>query len=565
MEKRTSLQVKFIGLAILFISVALAVTGVIRVFNTQQAETFRLHLEAQSAVDRLAVNLVEPVWNLAVEGAETVLRGEMQSPAIQSATVTDKDGTKVVTALVRSGPEVKTTNDPVAIAKGDFSLTAPIKRGDEVIGNVKLDLTTKPIQARVQEGALSDLVQILVLDVLLAVLMFFLTNLLVTRPLAALDKVLAQVSQGQGDLTIQVPVRSNDEVGAMARYFNEFSGTLAAMIRELVAIGRRLQESTLTLASNTEETAAGSHEINTNVEFIDRHIRQQTESVAAVIGTLDGMIQKLAAQHESFALQSRTLARVGDIYEELKPKLAEVSQAISEDSRLFSDISQANTASKAQLANVNVKIKDISAQSTGLLAATKAIADIAARTNLLAMNAAIEAAHAGEAGRGFAVVAAEIRNLAENSTAQAKQTQTTINSIMKTIQEIYTSSQSVEHSFEELNTTIAGAEDQSRRSVTRVQEYAQLAGETITVLGEVARINAEVSAQSKEIDQETRAVQEKTRVLGEISATVQSSSGEISVGIHEITQAIHVISEHTQNNRDLLNDLLELAGRFKTN
>ena len=63
-----------------------------RVVSTQQSETARLHQEAQSALDRLTVNVVDPLWNLATDAVETVLRGEMQNAAILSATVTDKGG-----------------------------------------------------------------------------------------------------------------------------------------------------------------------------------------------------------------------------------------------------------------------------------------------------------------------------------------------------------------------------------------------------------------------------------------------------------------------------------------
>lgn len=564
MTKAKKLQSRLIFRAILLISIALVATGVLRELNIQQSEVERLHEEAQAAVDRMAVTLADPLWNMMEEGLEAVLRGEMRSTSILSLSVFDKEGEELVTALARKNGELTKLSHVATIPPASFSLEAKIQQDEEVIGIVRAGIDLGPLQSRIEGFVLVDLVQIVALDLLLTLVMVFLIRRLVTTPLGGLNKALAQVSQGRGDLTIQVPILSHDEVGAIAGHFNAFSSTLAAMIRELTSIGHQLNDSTLLLASSTEETAAGAYEINTTVQSIDRHIKAQSESVNRVIATLEGMVRTLGLQNQSFGHQSVALARVKTIHTDLTPKLAEVEKAIADDTRIFAEIAKANTLSKAQLAQVNAKIKEISNQSVGLLAATKAIGEVAARTNLLAMNAAIEAAHAGDAGRGFAVVASEIRNLAESSTSQAKQTQATINSILHSIQEIYSSSQGVEQSFEHLNEAISGAEQQSRKTSKQIEEFTQLTTETIKVLTEVGAANSEVSSWSQELANETRAVQEQTRQLGELSGTVESSSAEIAQGISEISTAVLQISTNTQNNKLLLDNLMELASRFKT-
>ncbi len=504
-----------------------------------------------------------PVLNSAFDEADTVLQGEMQGGTIVYARISDPKA-HVLTEVARIDSELSSSPDQTKIPKGDFTLDADIKKSSDVIGSIHLEVSSAEVQGQIRSQMVSEVVQIVVINVILAFLIALLINAMVKRPLSGLDRVLAQISRGQGDLTIQVPVVSRDEIGLIAQYFNQFRETLATMIRELVGIGHRLQESTNSLASNTQETASGAHEITSSVESIVKNIERQSESVGTVVKTLESMLGRLSSQHQSFLEQSGTLGRAVDSVSAMNRQLAEVTESVLADARLFSEIAKANTTGKSLLTDVNAKVREIFAQSDSLLAATGAIADIAARTNLLAMNAAIEAAHAGEAGKGFSVVSEEIRNLAESSSRQAKQTETEINAILTIIQQIHTASQEVEKSFEGLNSMIAGAEAQSKRTVTAIGESTRAAGETLHVLDEVSRLNADVTSQSKEIDSDTRAIQERIRALIQISATVQSSSSEISQGISDTTMAVHSISDHTQTNKRLLEDLISLTGRFKT-
>ncbi|BCZ48723.1 hypothetical protein psyc5s11_47900 [Clostridium gelidum] len=60
--------------------------------------------------------------------------------------------------------------------------------------------------------------------------------------------------------------------------------------------------------------------------------------------------------------------------------------------------------------------------------------NIAKQSNLLALNAAIEAARAGDFGRGFSVVAKEMGKLATLSKESVKNVNTSLNSMIKSIE-----------------------------------------------------------------------------------------------------------------------------------
>ena len=563
MEKRGNLSFKFIGASILCITLVLLASGAYRIVTIQQSEQVRLNADSQQALNRLAHNLAYPVQNAAIDEADAVLEGEMQAGEIVYAKVSDKAG-GLLTEMARIGSDLSSSPDETKLPKGDISLKTDIKKGNDVLGSLQLEVSAALVQGRIRAQIVGEVVQIVLVNLVLAGLIALLINGMVKRPLSGLDKVLAQISQGQGDLTITVPVVSRDEIGLIAEYFNQFRETLSAMIRELGSIGHHLQESTDVLADNTRETASAAHEIDTSVASIVTNIERQTESVATVVQTLEGMLTRLSNQHRSFLEQSETLSRVVHSVSAMDQRLGQVNNSIVADARLFVEIAQANLTGKGLLIEVNSRIREIFAQSDSLMDATQAIADIAARTNMLAMNAAIEAAHAGEAGKGFSVVSEEIRNLAESSSAQAKQTQSDINRIMEAIREIHTSSQEVETKFEALNAMIADAEAQSRATVESIGESTRTVQEAVRVLGEVSQLNAEVTQQSTEIDGDTRAIQDRIQALMEINGTVGSSSAEISKGIRDTSTAIHAISEQTQNNKKLLENLISLVSRFKT-
>ena len=176
---------------------------------------------------------------------------------------------------------------------------------------------------------------------------------------------LAQ-SLAEGDLTRDIDVHQEDEVGKLADALRGMAGKLRRVIGEV--------------AGSTESVAAGSEELSASSQSLADGANRQAASIEEVAASMEEMAGNIRANSENATETERTATQAAE--------RAEVSgRSVAEAMAAMTDIAE------------RISI----------------IEEIARQTNLLALNAAIEAARAGEHGKGFAVVAAEVRKLAERS------------------------------------------------------------------------------------------------------------------------------------------------------
>ena len=185
--------------------------------------------------------------------------------------------------------------------------------------------------------------------------------------IAALGKgVKFSAAVANGDLSQQLDIHQQDEIGQLAAALNAMVGKLREIVDSVksasdnVAAGsQQLSASSEEMSQGASEQAAAAEEASSSMEQMAANIRQNADN---------------ALQTEKIAIKSAEDAKAG-------------GQAVA----------QTVSAMKEIAGKISI------------------IEEIARQTNLLALNAAIEAARAGEHGKGFAVVAAEVRKLAERS------------------------------------------------------------------------------------------------------------------------------------------------------
>ncbi len=219
-----------------------------------------------------------------------------------------------------------------------------------------------------------------------AVVAFFLP-LVVTRPLNNIAHRIQNIADGDGDLTIRLPVTSQDEVGELSQHVNQFMEKLQALVRDVLGTAGDVSKSAETLLSVSSQSQRMADEQCNAITM-----------VATAVNELTAAIQEVARNTSDTAQSTKEAADITD----------------EGQARILSAVDQVRslTTSISETANI---MKDLDEQAKSVTSVVDVIRGVAEQTNLLALNAAIEAARAGEQGRGFAVVADEVRTLASRT------------------------------------------------------------------------------------------------------------------------------------------------------
>ncbi|MGP1529065.1 MAG: methyl-accepting chemotaxis protein [Treponema sp.] len=399
--------------------------------------------------------------------------------------------------------------------------------------------------------------------ILLAIIFsLFFTNTIIT-PIKRINTALKDIAQGDGDLTVRLPITGNDKITQLAEYFNATIQKIGASIHSVGKNSASMEEIGNELASNMTETASAVHEISANIDGVKQQAMTQAASVTETAATIEEIVKTIKQLNTGIETQAASVAQSSSSVEEMVANIASMGQTLGKTDDAIRNLTAATGDGKATLVTSNAVTQKIAEESGSLMEASSVIQHIASQTNLLAMNAAIEAAHAGEAGKGFAVVADEIRKLAEDSAMQGKTITATLKTLSGEIETLSASSKTVEGKFNTIFTLADQVREMSARLTEAMREQEKGSREVLAAIKNINTVTVEVQAGSEEMLKGGEGVTQEIRKLDNLTRIITDSMNEMAAGAVEINNAVQEVNEITQNNKRNIENLTKEVGQFK--
>jgi methyl-accepting chemotaxis protein len=413
-----------------------------------------------------------------------------------------------------------------------YDVLVPVHNGDELLGAIDIGLSMKTVRDTFT-SMLIFIVIVAIISFIIATIILFNISKGITQPLGKLVFVSKKIAQG--DLSQNIEINSNDEIGILYKSFDTMTRYLKDSMKTIKEGSLEVSSMSSSLSSNAKQMTLATSEVTNAIQDVSQGAGQQandlvdiSNDVLKLADELDNIYDKINGVKESSSLTVEKATIGKQQIDILLKSIDEVKISFKEQADKINNLN----SSVSKVGNITSVINSISEQ-----------------TNLLALNAAIEAARAGEAGRGFAVVSEEVRKLAEQSKESTEQIQRLVESISNETKGVLDNSNNVSNLVDKQSSAVKSTMSAFNDMLNSLSNIGPFVEETYKSL--------QTTMESK--DSIVATVDNVTAVSQETSA----SSEEIVASSEEMLESSEEVSKFAMDLENVSNKLNEETNKFK--
>ncbi|MEA3286989.1 MAG: nitrate- and nitrite sensing domain-containing protein [Candidatus Marinimicrobia bacterium] len=373
---------------------------------------------------------------------------------------------------------------------------------------------------KTSQSTMTNLIYAAVLMAIMIIYFGFIILNMITSQLKNLNAVTEDMASGQANLKDRLPVNTDDELGILARSFNQFlekleknddtqkviqrgvqteTEGLGAIVSDLTTVSGQLSDRSSNIVDQSNMVAAAAEEMSTNMDSIAQSSQNSQENMNSVASATEEMMA--------------TVSEIAQNAEQAREITAEAVQSVA-------------TASE--------RVDQLGLSASEISKVTETIIEIAEQTKLLALNATIEAARAGEAGKGFAVVANEVKELAKQTNDATADISEKIEAIQSgtdgTVAEIGSISTVIDKVNDIVNTIATAVEEQNVTTQDIAGNIGMATGgmnDIVNNVSQAAEASREIAQNISVVNNDIGAVQETSETLKTTSTAIRSTGDQL--------------------------------------